>query len=169
MNHVYCQHCYKKTPQTTDLVKFCAHCGKPFIETNANTKPQSKPEVNNSSRSKSTLSQEDEQTLIRLKRLAAFKKAELEATIDEDDETEVDDPDFDDDSDINLPTTEELRVPKINKLKVDVDIDNDKGVPVRALAKNAKRQPKQEKVRKKFDKKKFLEQYSKEASAIKPK
>lgn len=31
MNFNYCQRCFKKTAQTTEIVKFCAHCGKPFV------------------------------------------------------------------------------------------------------------------------------------------
>ena len=83
--------------------------------------------------------------------------------------SEIDDEDENDDSN-NID--EDISVPHIKKLQLDVEIPQERGLPIRSVAKNTKRTPKPEAPENKrtnFNKKQFWEQYSKEASSIRKK
>ncbi len=147
MNFNYCQSCFKKTPQTTDITKFCAHCGKPFVNLASIPNPQASLQPQAGS----------EEYRKRLIQRAESRKFEFE--IDED--TELDD---------NGSAEEDVdRVPDIKGLKVEIDIPQQNATPLRSLASNKPRQPKppdKHKKRTKQEKQAFLENFQKEASAL---
>jgi len=155
MNNIYCQSCFKKTPQTTDLVKFCAHCGKPFLETGASSHSQHK-ELSNSSK------REELQKRIAL--------AERKYSIDYEKEEDEDDGDSND-NETELDTIDnqpDFRHSGRKSVGIEVELPTNNGVPIRHVARSAKRTPKPETKRGKFNKKKFWEQFRKEASALRP-
>lgn len=153
MNVIYCQKCFKKTPQTVDIPKFCSHCGKPFIEASAST-------ITNIDFQSSSNKQSPQ---LQSKRSELRRRADIEGDLDnfDDLETEIDD------------ENDEVSVPNINKLDVEVDIPKETAAPLRSVARNTPRQPRTKTSTnpktKKIDKKKFLAEFQKQASAIKPK
>lgn len=152
MNFYYCQSCFKKTPQTTSVVTKCSHCGVASETniTNSNTRP-TVPQIG---------SQDYRQQLI--------NRAEKQRRIRP--EVEIDDLDgsLDEDMDENDDGAEDenVSVPHINKLKVEIDIPQNSGMPVRSLAKGAERKARTKTKGKKIDKKQFLAEFQKSASTL---
>lgn len=152
MNYHYCQSCFKKTPQTADIIKFCSHCGKPFIEASASELTL----INNSSNH--TASQPKQTLRDKFRERLDIKHNQL--TTDDND---------DDESDDNY--TEVTKVPELNGQELEVDIPQERGITIGNVAKGAKRQPRPKSAgnkKVKLDKKQFWAQYQKEASAIRP-
>ncbi len=151
MNYHYCQSCFKKTAQASDVIKFCSHCGKPFGETTTAVSNVIKPSfpVNQPTSSSS---------------ISAYKKLLEKRGIKEDDDEDVDDDIISDSDEIN-------KLPDIKQLSLEVDIVRDTGVPIRSLASGAKRKPKPETSNKsiKINKKKFLQEYQRQAASLRPK
>lgn len=157
MNYHYCQACFKKTPQTVDIIKFCAHCGKPFLEN-----------INQSTLSHGNLTRDLTRKSLRDKLRQQLKSNHKQSIIDDDQDNDTDD--LLDDNDIE--SDDNIRVPNIHKLDLEVDVQQDKGVAISHIAQAAKRQPKPENTsnkKTKFNKKQFLAQYQKEASSIRQK
>lgn len=147
MNYLYCQTCFKKTAQISDMVKFCSHCGKPFNESLVSTP------------SKPTYTQPTNSTTEVYRQLLAKRGIKIE----DDDEEEEGIIENEDGEDI-------LSVPDIKKLNVDVDIDRNKGFSVRSLAQGAApRKPRSDTVKPKKRDKNFLKNYLKSAAALRPK
>lgn len=153
MSDVYCQSCFKKTAQTVDIVKFCSHCGKPFINIDvATTKPEKKVSPPPSSFNQAKL------------RILA-KQADIQGELDE----VEDDDDLDD---VHDSDDENLKVPRLSQLEVDVEIPKANGAPIRSVASGAKRKDKPTSSNtkgKKFNKKQFLKEFQKQSSAIRSK
>ena len=154
MNFNYCQSCFKKTPQTADINKFCAHCGKPFVNL-ASVAPM--PSSDLLQRIKIMEDEEYRKRLIQRAESKKLDKLELEL----DDDTELDD---------NLGVEEDVNnVPSIKELKVEIDIPQQSAAPLRSLASNKPRQPKppdKHKKRTKQEKQAFLAEFQKGASAL---
>lgn len=155
MNYHYCQVCFKKTPQTTDIIKFCAHCGKSFSEpenlsistTNNSTKFICLPSKTFKDKARERLESKSRRQSV------------------EEDGDEINDL-LDDD----IESDYGAQMPNINKLDLEVDLSPDQGVSISNIARGAKRDARIDNTKKvKINKKKFLEQYKKEASAIRNK
>ena len=161
MNYHYCQFCFKKTAQGSDIVKFCAHCGKSFSEVSNSSQALSNKTVTPSIlQSQRDRDQDDNREVY--KRLLAKRGI----SIDDDDDDELDN-DAEDDVNDN-----DISVPSISKLQVEIDIPQDTGIPIRALARSAKREPRSANNKTKVvkvNKKKFLAEYLKSASSLRPK
>lgn len=160
MNYHYCQFCYKKTAQGSDIVRFCSHCGKSFSETTASTL-QTPNKTSETQKIIQQFSNIDSRTKSSIE---AYKRSLANRGLSEvDDGNDNDDDDFDRDDNI--------KVPNISKLQVDIDIEQNSGTPIRSLASGAQRKPRAEtnKPSIKLNKKKFLQEYRKQAAAIKPK
>jgi predicted amidophosphoribosyltransferase len=83
MQSNYCQSCFKKTTQTVDIVKFCAHCGKPFSEiTSSITKP---PSVSNPPWEYSKPTKQSESKEYREKIISRHKNKRLMDDVSDDD------------------------------------------------------------------------------------
>ena len=159
MNFYYCQSCFKKTPQTASVVTKCSHCGKASeISSDYNPHPSQHKIINQMVNNWSNA--EYRKRLI--DRAAAEKQRRISAEVeiddlDEDIENEIDDNDVEDDN---------VSVPHINKLKVEVDIPQNSGISVRSLAKGAERKTRTKTKGKKIDKKQFLAEFQKSASTL---
>ena len=159
MNFNYCQSCFKKTPQTTDITRFCAHCGKPFINL-ASVPSTSSTLLRQIERQASDEQASDQEYRRRLIQRAESKKLnKLEFELDDD--TELDDN--------NIPEEDVDRVPNIKGLKVDIDIPQQNAMSVRSLASERPRPikpPDKHKKRTKQEKQAFLAEFQKGASAL---
>ena len=156
MNYHYCQFCFKKTAQGSDIVKFCAHCGKSFNEITSSNQASINKSVISPFISESQVDKNQGNNRETYRKLLAKRGI----SVDDDD----DDDETDNDSDISVPS--------ISKLQIEVDIPQDVGVPMRALARSSKKEPRLNNNKTKIvkvNKKKFLEEYLKSASAIRPK
>lgn len=145
MNYHYCQSCFKKTAQGSDIVKFCAHCGKPLVSesnfTSAAAPKQPNHTIPNSS-------------LEAYRRALAKRGLDLEDAVDENDGDAYD---------------ENIRVPNMERLEAEVNIDQQSAIPIRSLAKSAPRPVRTDnKKAAKINKKKFLQEYQRQAAAIRP-
>lgn len=156
MNFYYCQSCFKKTPQTSSIVTCCSHCGKYFVDTSINNVTftggsTSIPEIGSREYKQQLINRAEKQRRIR-------REVEMDI-IDDDLETDAEDDGVDD---------ENISVPNINKLKVEVEIPENSGIPVRSLAKGVARQQKVKLKGKqiKIDKKQFLADFQKSASTL---
>lgn len=163
MNYHYCQFCFKKTAQGSDIVKFCAHCGKSFSEIASSSQTTKRPKPPSL---ETPREQERNDNREIYKKLLA--KRGISVIDDDNEELETDDNDNDND-DGNYD--DNISVPSITKLQLDIDIPQDTGIPVRSLARSAKREPRPNNKTKvvKVNKKKFLEEYCKSAAALRPK
>lgn len=146
MNYNYCQFCFKKTPLTTDIAKFCTHCGKPFIEVNSTSTNTPKHSVSSDIEYRKKIIQLAEQRY--------------------DDEIETDSSDdFGDNEDSQVN-----KLPKIDELDIEIELAEQTGTQVRNLARNNPAKKKKEKVKQKpktkREKEEFLKRFQKEASAI---
>jgi hypothetical protein len=143
MNFIYCQSCFKKTPQTIDIVKFCAHCGKSFSI--------SQGIIDNRNKSTDSLS-----SIIKRK---AIKTAIFYGQDDEDNENN--------DIEEDLSNQEEIQsVPNIQKLEIEVDIPKEPVYTVGSIAKGLPRKAREKQNIKPIDKEKFLEEFLKSASSL---
>ena len=152
MNYHYCQFCFKKTAQGSDIVRFCSHCGKSFCEVaNATPNVQSTPTANHPVN----------KSVAHNSSIEAYRKILAKRGIRDDEDDPIEDNDGD----------EVDRVPSISKLDIEVEIQKDRGVPIRSLASNSKREPRVETKTKpvKINKKKFLQEYQRQASSLRPK
>lgn len=158
MTFNYCQSCFKKTPQTADIVKFCIHCGKSF-ENIENYK---------SIASKSNYIENYDNKKYREKLMARMEgknisKSTVDKEIDEDE-------DGNENEDLDVEIDDNVEVPDIDKLKVEIDIPDNSGVPLGTMAKGAARQPKQKSNQQVIlDKKQFLAEFQKSASTLRNK
>mgnify|MGYP001601855481 CR=1 FL=1 len=150
MNFYYCQSCFKKTPQTISVVTKCSHCGS-VSETNtiSSVRPTT-PQVG---------SQEYRRQVINRAERNVRAKVEIDTDLDEDNDLDTNIDEIDD---------ENISVPHIDKLKVELDLPVNTGASVRSLAKGAKRQerPKSKTKSVKIDKKQFLADFQKSASTL---
>lgn len=171
MNYYYCQFCFKKTAQESNIVKFCAHCGKSFHEaTNSNqTLPDqsiiSSYVMKNQNNQKKNNNREAYKKLLIKRGISIYDEGKDNDELDNDIEIE-------NNNDDNSNNDDNISVPSINKLQMEVDIPQDMGIPVRSLARAIKKEPRitNNKTKAiKINKKKFLEEYLKSASAIRPK
>lgn len=164
MNYHYCQFCFKKTAQGSDIVKFCAHCGKSFSEVSSSSQASSNKTTTHSiPTSQRDRDQNDNREVY--KRLLAKRGI----SIDDDEEDDKLGGDLEDNGNDN---DDDVSVPSISKLQVEVDIPQDTGIPIRSLARSAKREPRNVNSKTKavkVNKKKFLEEYLKSASSLRPK
>ncbi|MEK6878286.1 MAG: hypothetical protein AABY22_01690 [Nanoarchaeota archaeon] len=153
MNFYYCQSCFKKTPQTTSVITKCAHCGKGSeINTINNNVRQTTPPIGSNEYRQQLINRSERQNRIR---------AEVEI------ETSNHDEDIEDlEGDFDNVNDENVSVPNIDKLKVEVDIPKSSGMSVRSLAKGAQRKTKTKTKGKKIDKQQFLADFQKSASTL---
>lgn len=159
MNYLYCQSCFKKTAQTSDIIKFCSHCGKSFTEVTAIHESRRTPSITTNSIIETTSSTRDVYRKILAKR--GIKE------IEGDDNDNVNEDNGDNDDSHN--TEENTRVPDINKLDVDVKIFQSKGISVKSLAKNTPRKARVDSnVKHKKRNKSFLSDYLKSTASIRP-
>ena len=159
MNYHYCQACFKKTPQITDVVNFCSHCGKSFLEDN------DQPTTSNNIIISTTTPQHRQTFKDKSRERLQFKNRQ-KSTNHEDDETD----DLLDDN--STESNYNAKVPNINKLDLEVDITQDRPAAIGSIAQGIKRQPKPENTNNKkvkLNKKQFWAQYQKEASSIRKK
>ena len=161
MHYLYCQSCFKKTAQTSDIVKFCAHCGKPFDESFAVSKQFIEPVwADNRKEIIGKSSTDHLPTTTDFYRCLLAKRGIKE----------VEDDDLEEGNDDDNARGEDVSVPHIDKFQVDVDIQRDKGISVKSLARNVPRKPRTQTTSKpKKRDKNFLQEYMKSAAALRPK
>lgn len=160
MQSNYCQSCFKKTTQTIDIVKFCAHCGKPFSEVTSSiaAKPQNviSPPWEYTAPVKELEKRDNRK--YREKILSQTRNKRLEDNDEDDIDDDVDDFDGEEDN---------VRVPNISKLDVEIDIPRNEGQTLKSLAQGAPRKPKQKIKAPKVNQKEFLANFLKSASSLK--
>lgn len=161
MQSNYCQSCFKKTTQTVDIVKFCAHCGKPFCEVGSYTATKSSS-VSNPPQEyiKPTKEKENKEYRERIISRARNKRLMEDVSDDDEDEDDIDDLQGDEDN---------VRVPNINQLSVEIDIPQNTGQTLKSLAQGAPRKHKEKIKAPKVNQKEFLANFLKSASSIKNK
>lgn len=164
MNFYYCQSCFKKTPQTASIVTKCSHCGKVSeVSEDYNPRPSQRKIINEMVNNWDNA--EYRKRLI--DRAAAEKQRRIRPEVEIDNLNDDLDEDIDENNDGDTED-DNISVPHINKLKVEVEIPENSGIPIRSLAKGAARRqkvkPKDKQI--KIDKKQFLANFQKSASTL---
>ena len=166
MNYHYCQTCFKKTPQTIDIIKFCAHCGKSFGEEERPPHPSPHKVV---SQVNSFIPRHKQTLRDKFRERLNNQRAELTITDNEDDDSD-DSTIVDNDDNDNFDKV--IKVPDLHGQQLEVDIGQEYVVPICSLAQGIKRQSKIEHTnsqKTQLNKKQFWAQYQKEASSIRKK
>lgn len=154
MLKIYCTECGNPTTYTTAKPKFCSSCGTPFEKLVVNKVLLQKP---------TTDKPQEVKIIERAPERKRLPIVQRKANVDNEDNYDEDDYDSED---VN-------RVPNINGLAVDIHESNQGKTKIGDIIGSSKNQTKREKIKgkalSKNDRKKFLEDFKREAGSLRPK